>query len=279
MLTVTVAPIIFLIYTSFTDYNQRSLFTGVYNFVGTQQYADLLTDPAFWQSLLRTVLFAGAMVVGSIVVGVAFAQLMTRLATRMRLTLTLALICAWAMPTVASSLVWNWLFQPGYGVVNWLLTQLRVFGDLTNTDWSNDPALAYVSIWLLVVWQAVPFIALTLYAALTQMPAERQEAARLDGAGEWRLWWSITLPFLRPTLMLVTIMSVIWDFNVFNQIWLVSAGGPDDATTTLGIFAYKTAFVVFRVGQGAALSVITTIILAAATALYIRSLLRSGEDL
>lgn len=130
-----------------------------------------------------------------------------------------------------------------------------------------------------MVWQAVPFIALTLYAALTQMPVELPEAARLDGAGEWRVWRSITLPFLRPTLLLVTIMSVIWDFNVFNQIWLVSAGGPDNATSTLGIFAYKTAFVSFRIGQGAALSVITTAILLGITAVYIRNLLRSGEDL
>lgn len=279
MLAVTVAPIIFLIYTSFTDYDQRSLFTGAYHLVGTQQYSTLLGDPQFWRALVRSVLFTAAMVAGSVAVGVGVAQLLTHLATAMRMVVTIVLVLAWAMPTVASSLVWKWLFQPGYGVVNWLLTQTHLFGDMTNTDWANDPFLAYASIWLLIVWQAVPFIALTLYAALTQMPLELQEAARLDGAREWRLWWSITLPFLRPTLMLVTLMSVIWDFNVFNQIWLVSGGGPDSATTTLGIFAYKTAFVGFKVGQGAALSVITTAILVAVTAAYVRGLLRSGEDL
>ncbi len=279
MLTITVAPIVFLIYTSFTDYNQRSLFTGTYHLVGLRQYTALLHDPQFWRALLRSVLFTAAMVAGSIAVGTAVAQLLTRLAVALRTTVTITLVLAWAMPTVASSLVWKWLFQPGYGVVNWLLTQSGLFGDMTNTDWANQPFLAYLSIWLLIVWQAVPFIALTLYAALTQLPVELQEAARLDGAGEWRLWWSITLPFLRPTLMLVSLMSVIWDFNVFNQIWLVSAGGPDSATSTLGIFAYKTAFVGFKIGQGAALSVITTIILVAVTAAYIRNLLRSGEDL
>ena len=279
LLAFTVAPIVFLVYTSFTDYDQRTLFTGSYRFVGAQQYSTLVTDPEFWQALLRSVLFTAAMVGGSIVTGVWVARLLTRLAAAMRTMVTLVLILAWAMPTVASSLVWKWLFQPGYGVVNWLLTQTGLFGDMTDTDWSNSPTLAYLAIWLLVVWQAVPFIALTLYAALTQMPSELQEAARLDGAGEWRVWWSVTLPFLRPTLLLVTLMSVIWDFNVFNQIWLVSAGGPDSATTTLGIFAYRTAFVTFRIGQGAALSVITTAILVAITAFYIRSLLRSGEDL
>ena len=113
--------------------------------------------------------------------------------TLLRTVVTVVLVFAWAMPTVASSLVWKWLFQPGYGVVNWALTQVGLFGDMTDTDWANDPVLASLSIWLLIVWQAVPFIALTLYAALTQMPAELQEAARLDGAREWRMWWSVTL--------------------------------------------------------------------------------------
>ncbi|MFD8430769.1 MULTISPECIES: carbohydrate ABC transporter permease [Streptomyces] len=279
MAAFSVAPLFFLLFTSFTDYNQRTLFTGEFSMVGGRQYADMVVDPEFWDALARSVVFTVVMVAGSIAIGAGVAQLLTRLATVMRMTVTVVLIFAWAMPNVASSLVWKWLFQPGYGVVNWALTQVGVFGDMTNTDWGADASLAYLSIWLLVVWQAVPFIALTLYAALTQMPAELTEAARLDGAGEWRVWWSVTLPFLRPTLLLVTIMSVIWDFNVFNQIWLVSAGGPDGATTTLGIFAYKTAFVSFHIGQGAALSVITTAILLGVTAVYIRNLLRSGEDL
>ncbi|WP_329021819.1 MULTISPECIES: sugar ABC transporter permease [unclassified Streptomyces] len=279
MAAFSVAPILFLVFTSFTDYNQRTLFTGEFAMVGTQQYADMFADPEFWSSLTRSVVFTVAMVAGSVAVGVGVAQMLTRLGTALRMTVTVALIFAWAMPNVASSLVWKWLFQPGYGVVNWLLTQTHLFGDMTNTDWGEDASLAYLSIWLLVVWQAVPFIALTLYAALTQMPMELSEAARLDGAGEWRVWWSVTLPFLRPSLLLVTLMSVIWDFNIFNQIWLVSEGGPDAATTTLGIFAYKTAFVSFRIGQGAALSVLTTAILLGITAVYIRNLLRSGEDL
>lgn len=279
MLVVTVAPIFFLVYASFTDYNQRSLFTGEYHWVGLQQYSALFHTREFWAAVLRSILFTAAMVAGSVLVGVGVAQLLSRLGTFLRYVVTVVLILAWAMPTVASSLVWNWLFQPGYGVGNWILTKLVVFGDLTDTNWANSPFLSLTSIWLLIVWQAVPFIALTLYAALTQMPVEWQEAARIDGASESRIFRSVTMPFLRPTLLLVTLMSVIWDFNVFNQIWLVSQGGPDTATTTLGIFAYKTAFVGFKIGQGAALAVITTVMLVALTAVYIRSLLRSGEDL
>jgi N,N'-diacetylchitobiose transport system permease protein len=276
---VTLAPIGYLVFTSFTDYNQRTLFTGAYSFVGARQYAELLGDGAFWASLLRTVLFTAAMVAGSVAVGMGVSHLLTLLGRVWRYTVTVVLILAWAMPNVASSLVWNWLFQPGYGVVNWALSQVRVFGDTTSLNWAQDPARAYAAIWLLIVWQAVPFIALTLNAAETQVPPEYQEAARLDGAGELAVYRIITLRFLRPTLLLITILSVIWDYNVFNQIWLISRGGPGDSTATLGVFTYTTAFVGFHLGRGAAISVVTTLLLLALTAVYIRGLLRAGEDL
>lgn len=276
---VTIAPILFLLVVSFTDYGQRSLFTGAFAAVGFDQYAALLADPEFWASFVRTIIFTAAMVAGSVLIGMGVSHLLTRVNKPTRLVLTITLICAWAMPNVAASIVWKWLFQPGYGVVNWGLTQLGIFGDMTNTDWANDPALAYTSIWMLIVWQAVPFIALTLYAAETQVPPEYLEAARLDGAGEFAIYRMVTLTFIKPTLLLITILSIIWDFNIFNQIWLVSGGGPDGATSTLGVFMYTTAFVGFDIARGAAIAVVTTIMLVALTAVYIRNLIRSGEEL
>jgi len=274
-----VVPILFLVLISFTDYGRRSLFTGTFHVVGLAQYAGVFADPDFWAALGRTVLFTAAMVGGSVVIGMGVAQLLSVLGPVLRYVVTVVLILAWAMPNVASSLAWNWLFQPGYGVANWLLTSTHLFGDMTNTNWGQDPVLAFVAIWMLVVWQAVPFIALTLYAAQTQVPVEYFEAARLDGAGEWLIYWRLTVHFLKPTLLLMAILSVIWDFNVFNQIWLVSQGGPNNATSTLGVWTYKTAFVGFHLGEGAAIAVVTTLLLLAMTAFYIRNLVRSGEEL
>lgn len=279
MLAVTIVPLIVMVVISFTNYNQRSLFTGAYENVGLGQYIAVIQDPAFWASFARTIGFTAALVIGSVLIGVAMSHLMTRLGNKMRVLVTVVLVFAWAMPNVAASLVWNWMFQPGYGVMNWILTQMRVFGDMTNTDWANSAPLAFTAIWLLVVWQAVPFIALTVYAAETQISPEYFEAARLDGASEGRIYRTITFQFLKPTLMLVTILSVIWDFNVFNQIWLVSKGGPDSATETLGVFTYITAFVQFDIGAGSALAVITALLLGALTSVYIRHLIRSGENL
>ncbi|MEQ6897112.1 sugar ABC transporter permease [Microbacterium sp. KR10-403] len=279
LLALIVAPIIFLIYTSFTDYNQRTLFTGEYNAVGFDQYVKILTDPQFWQSTVLTLFFTAALVLGSLVIGVGVSNLMTKLGTVMRYIVTIVLIFAWGMPNVASAQVWNWLFQPGYGVINWIITQLRVFGNQTDLSWWNSTPLALINIWMLVVWQAVPFIALTTYAAQTQVDGSLIEAARIDGAGEWRIYFSVVLNYLKPTILLITILSIIWDFNVFNQIWLTTQGGPDNGTATLGIFGYLTAFNQFRVGTGAAIAVVTTFMLMIISGFYIRSLLRSGEDL
>ncbi|WP_205828730.1 carbohydrate ABC transporter permease [Microbacterium sp. B19(2022)] len=280
ILFVTLLPIGFLVFTSFTDYNQRTLFTGAFSFVGLDQYAAVLADQEFWWSLLRTVLFTTALVGGSVIIGAGMSHLMTRLPSSLRYLTTVVLILAWAMPNVASSIVWSWLFQPQYGVINWMLTQTGLFGDMTSVDWASDPTLAWVCIWLLVVWQAVPFIALTLYAAETQVPPELKEAARLDGASEWNIYRVVVLPSIAPTMLLVTMLSIIWDFNVFNQIWLISEGGPDGATSTLGVFTYTTAFSGnLQIGAGSAIAVASTLILVALSALYIRNLVRSGEDL
>jgi N,N'-diacetylchitobiose transport system permease protein len=276
LLCVTIAPIVFLVYISFTDYNQRTLFTGEYALVGFEQYATILSDSEFWLSLVRTIVFTATLVGGSVLIGAGMSHLMTRLPTVMRYVVTVVLILA----NVASSLIWRWLFQPQYGVVNWILTQTGLFGDLTSVNWASDPQLAWVCIWLLVVWQAVPFIALTLYAAETQVPLERKEAARLDGASELSVYRVVVYPALKPTMLLVTMLSIIWDFNVFNQIWLVSAGGPDGATSTLGVFTYTTAFSGnAQIGAGSAIAVASTAILLVLSVLYIRNLVRSGEEL
>lgn len=279
ILALVVVPLIFLIFTSFTDFNQKTLFTGSFNIVGFDQYQTVLTDPEFYKALARTFVFTAALVAGSVLAGMGVAQLMTKLGPVMRWLVTFVLIFAWAMPNVASSVVWKWLFQPGYGVFNWLLTQTRLFGDVTNLSWTDNTWLTFLEIWLLIVWQAVPYIAINLYAATTQVDKSCLEAAQLDGCSKLRCYWQITVPLIKPSLMVITMLSVIWDFNVFNQIWLISQGGPRDTTATIGIFTYKKAFVSFDIGTGAAASVLVTIILLALTSVYIRYLLKSGEDL
>ncbi|WP_370128452.1 carbohydrate ABC transporter permease [Streptacidiphilus sp. EB103A] len=272
-------PLVRVVVISFQDYGLRALFTGRITWAGWANYSTVLDDPQLVPVLLRTVGFCAALVAGTLLIGLAVALMMERLGRRMRTAVTLCLIAAWAMPNVASSLVWQWLFQPVYGVVNWLLTQTQLFGDLTQRDWSGSTLSAFLLVWLLVVWQSVPFVALTLYAGLSQIPRTYYEAAALDGAGPVTVFRVITLPFLRPILGLVTILSVIWDFNVFNQLWILTRGGPGVSTTTLPIWSFAKAFSSNSFGQGAAIAVLSVLLLLGATALYVRRLVRSGEDL
>lgn len=272
-------PLVRLVLISVQDYGLRALFTGTTTWNGLANYRAILADGQFGAVLLRTVVFCVALVAGTLVIGLLVAQLMGRLGRRMRTAVTLCLIAAWAMPSVASTLVWQWLFQPTYGVVNWLITRTHLAGDYSQHDWLAGPDSAFFIIWLLVVWQSVPFVALTLRAGLSQIPRSYYEAAALAGAGPWTGFRLVTVPFLRPILLLVTVLSVIWDFNVFNQIWILTQGGPNGGTSTLGIWSFVRAFSSQSFGQGAAIAVVSVAMLLVLTAYYVRRLVRTGEQL
>ncbi|GAA1984400.1 sugar ABC transporter permease [Catenulispora subtropica] len=271
-------PLVRLGVISTQGFGLRTLITGRTSSVGAANYTAILHDAQLAPILLRTVVFAATLVAGTVAVGLGAALMMVAVGRRLRSAMMLALLGAWAMPTVASTLVWQWLFQPTYGVVNWLLTQLRVFGDYRQHDFLAHPVSGFVVVWLLVVWISVPFVALTLYAGLTQIPGEYHEAAAIDGAGYWRRVRTVTLPFLRPVLMLVTVMSVIWDFNVFNQIWILTKGGPDGGTTTIAIWSFTKAFASQSYGQGAAIAVFSVVLLAVLAGWWVRRLVVAGEE-
>jgi N,N'-diacetylchitobiose transport system permease protein len=272
-------PLVRLLIISGQDYGLRALFTGTADWLGFGNYTAVLRDPDLGPVLVRTAGFCLALVAGTLVIGMAAALMLGALGPRLRTTMTVCLVSAWAVPNVAATLIWQWLFQPTYGVINWLLTRLAVFGDFEQHDWLARPFSAFVVVWLLVVWQSVPFVALTLRAGLSQIPRAFYDAAALDGAGGWTRFRVITLPFLRPILLLVAILSVIWDFNVFNQIWILTGGGPGEATTTLGIWSFTKAFTSGSYGQGAAIAVVSVVLLMILTAYYVRRLVRSGEEL
>lgn len=271
-------PLVRLLGISMQDYGLRALFTGSSPWIWFANYEHVFTGGQFVPVLIRTFVFCVALVAGTLLIGMFVALMLGSLGRRMRGAVTLCLICAWAVPNVAATLVWQWLFEPGYGVVNWLLSQLGVFGDLTNRQWFASAFSAFVVVWLLVVWQSVPFVALTLRAGLSQIPRSYYETAALAGAGAWTMFRLVTLQFLRPILLLVGILSVVWDFNVFNQIWILTQGGPDGGTTTLGIWSFTQAFSSESFGQGAAVAVVSVALLLLLTAAYVRRLISAGEE-
>jgi N,N'-diacetylchitobiose transport system permease protein len=272
-------PLVRLVINSFQDFGLHALFTGENAWIGLENYTTIFTDADFWPVILRTLVFTFGLCVACMVVGMAMAQLMTRVGGPTRMVLSFILILAWALPTVSSTLVWQWLFQPLYGVFNWIITQLGWFGDYTEHSWTSEPLQAFSIVFILIVWQSVPFVALTLYAGQSQIAPEYYEAAMLDGAGAWYIYRTVTLPFLRPVLYLTAILQVIWHFNTFNQLWILTQGGPNGKTTTLSIWSFQKAFASNSFGQGSAIAVVTALMLMVITFFYIRRLVRSGESL
>ncbi|GAA2080907.1 sugar ABC transporter permease [Pseudolysinimonas kribbensis] len=272
-------PLVRLVLNSFQDFGLHALFTGQNEWIGIANYTAIFTDSDFLPVIGRTLVFTLGLCVACMVIGMAMAQLMTRVGGFTRMLLSFILILAWALPTVSSTLVWQWLFQPLYGVFNWVITRLGVFGDYTEHSWTSEPFQAFAIVFILIVWQAVPFVALTLYAGQSQISSDYYEAAMLDGATGWRIYRSVTLPFLRPVLYLVAILQVIWHFNTFNQLWILTQGGPNGKTTTLSIWSFQKAFASNSFGQGSAIAIVTALMLMVITFFYIRRLVHSGEKL
>jgi N,N'-diacetylchitobiose transport system permease protein len=270
-------PIVRLVETSFQVLGLPQLFSHQTIWNGVDNYRTIFTSTSFWDAVLRTVLFTGACVIGTMVVGMAVALMLGRLSKVVRGGVSIAMVLAWAMPPISAAIVWQWLFASQYGVVDWILTELHL-GTFQSFDWTGQNALlAFVVITMMIVWQAVPFVALSLYAGLTQVPQELYEAARVDGAGPWGVFRRVTVPMLSPIIGLLVILSVIWDFNVFAQIWVLTQGGPNGGTETIGIWSYVTAFTGSQFGLGAASSVVSMLLVAIMSFYYVRVLVRSGE--
>ena len=241
---------------SFLQYTQAQVSGGEpTTFQGLGNYAELFADDQFWQVLLATVLFAAACVVSTLAVGCALAVLLTRVRALPRLALMLAALGAWATPAITGSTVWLFLFDPDFGPVN------RVLG-LGDHSWTYGRISAFFLVLLEVVWCSFPFVMVTVYAGIRAVPGEVLEAAALDGASQWRIWRSVLAPMLRPILIVVTIQSVIWDFKVFTQIYVMTnGGGIAGQNLVLNVYAYQKAFASSQYSLGSAIGVVMLLIL------------------
>jgi N,N'-diacetylchitobiose transport system permease protein len=229
-------PLVRLVILSLQDFGPRSLLTGRADFAGAENFTGVLGDPAFWAVLLRTAAFTLACVTLLMVLGFLLAHLLMGVSPWVRVVTTACLALVWAMPMVAATLVWQWMYQPQYGVANWLLTQLRVFGDLSAHNWFSDPREGLALIVLLTVWKGLPFVALTMFAARSQIPQSLYEAATLDGAGTLATFRHITIPVMKPVLAILAILEVTRTARAST-----SATGCASATTSARRSRWRTS--------------------------------------
>jgi N,N'-diacetylchitobiose transport system permease protein len=269
-------PIYMLVRLSFQQFGLAELVTKQGTWIGLDNYSRLADDRQFWTVVFRTFVFTAVNVGLTMFFGTLIALLLTRLGTFMRLLLTMGLVLVWATPVVVAVNIFRWMVDFEFGVLNWTLTELHI-GDFLNKDWFADPTTGFAVITAIIVWGAIPFVAITLYAGLSQVPEELVEAARIDGAGRWRVFWDITFPLLLPIFVILTSLSIIWDFQVFNQVWLVRDGEPEEDYWLMSVYSFVEAFRLGEYGFGAAIAVVMVGFMFLATFVYLRQMIRIGE--
>ena len=241
-------------------------------FVGLLNYQDVLADPRFWDALANTAIITGITVPGALLVGLGLA-LLANLPYGWRWPVRLSLLLPWALPLVFSGLIFAWFFDSSYGVVNDLLLRLGIEGPF----WLTTPGYAMAAICIAIIWKTSSFMALILLAGLQTIPQGLYEAARVDGAGPWQRFRRITLPLLRPAIMVALIFRTITAIQTFDIPYAMTRGGPGGTTETLAMYIHTTTLDFLDFGYGAALAVVMFVVSMLATAWYLRRLQGTGE--
>jgi N,N'-diacetylchitobiose transport system permease protein len=261
---------------SFEKYGLFELIRHKGRWIGTANYSSIFHDAEFWQVVLRTIAFTAVCVSLTMVLGTAIALLLLQVGRVMRIALTTGLVLVWAIPTIVAVDLWRWMVDFEFGVANWMLTKLHL-GDFIRHDWFANPWTGFGVFTALIVWGAIPFVSITVYAGLAQVPQELLEAAAIDGARPWAAFREVTLPLLKPIFVILTSLSIIWDFQVFQQIWVMLDGRPNSDYYTMAIYAFHQSFQISEYGLGAAIAVVMVMFMFAATLVYLRQMLRTGE--
>jgi len=269
-------PLYFMGHLSLEHYGLFQLIRHKGEWIGLKNYSQIIHDGLFWHVVGRTLAFTAVAVSLTMVLGTLIALLLVQLGMKMRVLLTAGLIFVWAMPVVVAVAVWSWMVDFEFGVANWLLTELHV-GNFNHHDWFANTWSGWAIITSLVVWGAIPFVTLMVYAGLTQVPQELVEAATTDGAGPWRVFRDVTMPLLKPILVILISLSIIWDFQVFNQIWILLNGQPPPQYFTMSIYAFTTSFQQSQYGLGSAIALVMVAILLVVSFVYIRQMVKIGD--
>jgi multiple sugar transport system permease protein len=243
------------------------LFGG--SWVGLDNYAKLISDPAVVKATTNTVYFTVIEVVAVVIISLLFAQLLANPRVKSAF-FTVVLLIPWAIAPVANATIWKWIYNGNYGIINQVLLATGVIQ--RPIVWLADPSMALNLMLLADIWKSIPFITLLLVAGLRGIPPVLYKAARIDGASRWQIFWSITLPQIRPVLLICIVLQSIWAIKVFDLIYVLTKGGPADGTVTLNFLAYRSAFNFGNLGYGSALANLLFIIMFVAALIYVRLL-------
>ena len=259
---VTIYPVFYVFYLSL---QRRLLIFDISRFAGFGNYLFLLSDERFWNALKNTVYFTTLSVSMELLLGLLIALLLNR-PFRFRGGIRAIVLVPWAIPTVVSAKMWEWIYNTDFGILNYLIG--------SKINWLGSPLWAMNAAVFMDVWKTTPFVAILLMAGLQVIPQDLYQAARVDGAGSWFVFRRITLPLLRPVILVVLIFRTLDAFRVFDAVYVLTGGGPANTTETLSIYAYKVLFQTLQFGYGSTLSVVVFLCTGAISVFYIKLLSR-----
>jgi N,N'-diacetylchitobiose transport system permease protein len=261
---------------SFEHYGLKELIAKKGTFTGLDNYRQIFGDAEFWRIALRTIVFTAVNVGLTMLISTVVALLLVRMGPIVRTLVTVGLVWVWATPAVVGIAIWQWMVDFEFGVLNWTLTKLRV-ADLIHFNWFDDPLTGFAVITAVVVWGAIPFAAITIYAGMSQVPQELVEAAEVDGARAWDVFWRVTFPLVKPIFIIIASLSIIWDFQVLQHVWVMLEFRPGTEYYLLAVYSFVESFRVSQYGLGAAIAVVMVLMMLAVTFVYVRQMIRISE--
>jgi len=260
------------IYLSFTDWNGA---TAVKNFVGLENYRKLFDDSLLWKSLRNNLIWVVIGTIAPLIVGFLLAVLLSSRPKGFTLFRT-----AYFMPQILSpviiGIVWSWIYNPLFGILNQFLD--RVGLDSWSRGWLGDTTWALYAVLVAAIWAQIGFVFVVFLAGLQNVSRDLVEAATLDGANAWRRFWDVTVPQMANVVTVVTALMLIGGFSVFDIIWVMTQGGPANATEVVATYAYSEAFTQNHVGYASTLTLVITVVTLIASVVYIRIRERGGEE-
>ena len=264
-------PIYSLVQISLQKYTLFELIQHSGTWIGLDNFSSVLHDHVFWDTLRRTIVFTIANVGLTMILGTLIALLLVRVSSVLRVALMVGLVLVWSMPAVVAVQVWYWMTNFENGVVNY------IFG-LGQYDWYASDFSELSMVTALIVWAAIPFVVITVYAGLAQVPHELVEAAEIDGARGWRIFRDVTFPILKPIFLILTSLSIIWDFGVFTQPFLlIGQGRLHESNYLMATYLYQEGYAKSDYGRGAAISILMLLIVALLSVFYVRRMVRTEE--
>ena len=268
---VLLLPVAYALATSFSSVaaSDHSL-----SFNGLANYAKMFSDKYFRNSLKLTVIFTIVTVFAEIVLGVAVAVVLNKEFVG-RGFVRGVMILPWALPSVVNAVMWKWIFHANYGALNALLSQLGLIDKYRL--WLGTPRSAFWCVVVANIWKETPYVVLLTIAALSNISSDYYEAARVDGSNGWKSFWKITLPLIRPVVMILTITKTIWALQTFDLIHIMTGGGPASGTELMSVYIHKNTFKYLDFGYGAAMSFVLMLVCLVLTVLYIRIFMENPD--